>query len=79
MSAGLCIHSSEILAQPSLMPRYRSPASAGAESFFLYRVRACVPVDEQLEYTFSKSSLDFRQMGHTVVEVEGFAEFGAPM
>ena len=38
-----------------------------------------MPVDEQLEYTFSKSSLDFRQMGHTVVEVEGFAEFGAPM
>lgn len=61
------------------MPRYNSPASAGADSLFLKKVRELVPVVEQFEYTSSKSSLLFFQIGHIVTDVGEFEESGAPM
>ena len=73
-SAGLCVHSSEVLAQPSLMPRYSSPASTGAERVVLYKVRDCVLGGVQLLYIFSKSSFDFFQIGHTVIELAELVE-----
>jgi hypothetical protein len=67
-----------MLLQPSLMPKYSSPASAGAHNFSLYKVSDFGPGEQPL-YTVSNSSFDFFQMGHTVMETGEPDEFGVPM
>jgi hypothetical protein len=67
-----------MLAQPSLMPKYSSPASAGAHSFSLYKVRDFGPGEQPLN-TVSNSSFDFFQIGHTVMEMGELDESGVPM